>query len=71
MSIKKEFIDELNSELKAKGLPEVKPGSQTQIKTCSKCGRATTVLYQMNRCRICITAGFKDLRLTLGSSRFL
>lgn len=55
-----EFIDELNSKLKAKGLPEVKTGSQTQLKTCSSCGRGVTVLYQMNRCRVCVATGYRN-----------
>ncbi|TGK25396.1 hypothetical protein [Leptospira stimsonii] len=69
----KEFIDELNSELKAKGLPELKTGSQVQlkIKFCSNCGKPTTVLYQKNQCRHCLTLGFQRLRLTLGRNRFL
>lgn len=66
----KDFVDELNSELKAKGLPEVKPGSQTQLKTCASCGRATTVLYSMNRCRICITTGYRSRVLPPGRIKF-
>ncbi|WP_016755799.1 hypothetical protein [Leptospira santarosai] len=64
------FIETMNEELRAKGLPEVKAGSQTQIKTCSKCGRATTVLYQMNRCRICITTGYRNRFLPPGKIKF-
>ncbi|AKP25935.1 hypothetical protein [Leptospira interrogans] len=56
----KDFVDELNSELRSKGLPEVKSGNQVQLKTCSGCGRATTVLYNLGRCRICITSGYKN-----------
>ncbi|MDI7209083.1 hypothetical protein [Leptospira santarosai] len=56
----KDFIETMNEELRAKGLPEVKPGSKTQVQTCSSCGRATTVLYQMNKCRTCITTGYRN-----------
>ncbi|EMN90535.1 hypothetical protein [Leptospira weilii] len=65
-----EFKDELNKELRAKGLPEVKAGSQTQLRTCSSCGRATTVLYQMNRCRICIATGYRSRALPPGRIKF-
>ncbi|MGJ4753468.1 hypothetical protein [Leptospira kmetyi] len=60
------FKDELNKELRAKGLPEVKSGSQTQVKTCSGCGRAVTVLYALNRCRICTMTGYKSRILPPG-----
>ncbi|WP_081100488.1 hypothetical protein [Leptospira noguchii] len=56
----KNFVDELNSELKAKGLPEVKTGNQTQLQTCVNCGRATTVLNKLGRCRTCITTGYRN-----------
>ncbi|WP_081605031.1 hypothetical protein [Leptospira alstonii] len=66
----KEFVDELNKTLRAKGLPEVKSGSQTQLKTCSGCGRPATVLYQLNRCRICITTGYRNRFLPPGKIKF-
>ncbi|EMF80892.1 hypothetical protein LEP1GSC188_3110 [Leptospira weilii serovar Topaz str. LT2116] len=55
-----DFKDELNKELRLKGLPEVKAGSQTQMKTCTGCGRGATVLYQAGRCRVCITSGYRN-----------
>ncbi|OOV40191.1 hypothetical protein B1J93_17740 [Leptospira kirschneri serovar Pomona] len=58
--MKKDFVEELNNQLKAKGLPEIKAGSQTQIKSCSNCGRGATVLYQMGRCRVCVTTGYRN-----------
>ncbi|WP_061226517.1 hypothetical protein [Leptospira interrogans] len=68
--MKNNFVDELNNELKAKGLPEVKAGSQVQLKTCSGCGRATTVLYNLGRCRVCITSGYKDRFLPRNRIKF-
>ncbi|WP_235596349.1 hypothetical protein, partial [Leptospira weilii] len=64
------FVDELNNELKSKGLPEVKPGSQTQLKTCASCGRGATVLYSMNRCRVCISTGYRNRFLPPGRIKF-
>ncbi|UOG39707.1 hypothetical protein MAL08_19080 [Leptospira noguchii] len=66
----KNFVDELNNELKAKGLPEVQRGSQVQFKTCSGCGRGTTVLYRLGRCRICITTGYRNRFLPPGKIKF-
>ncbi|UPY77974.1 hypothetical protein FH581_003645 [Leptospira weilii] len=66
----KNFVDELNNELKSKGLPEVKPGSQTQLKTCASCGRGATVLYSMNRCRVCISTGYRNRFLPPGRIKF-
>ncbi|XDD52360.1 hypothetical protein AB3N59_18665 [Leptospira sp. WS92.C1] len=68
--MEKDFVSELNKELKAKGLPEVKPGSQTQLRTCSGCGRAVTLLYSLGRCRICITTGYKSRVLPPGKIKF-
>ncbi|MDI7188390.1 hypothetical protein [Leptospira santarosai] len=66
----KDFVDELNETLRAKGLPEVKRGSQMQVKICSSCGRATTVLYQMNKCRTCVTTGYRNRFLPPGKIKF-
>ncbi|KAA1293768.1 hypothetical protein [Leptospira interrogans] len=66
----KDFVDELNSELSSKGLPEVKTGSQTQLKTCSSCGRGATVLYKLGRCRTCITTGYKNRYLPPNRIKF-
>ncbi|TQE69566.1 DUF2797 domain-containing protein [Leptospira noguchii] len=66
----KDFIETMNEELRSKGLPEVKPGSQTQLKTCVNCGRATTVLYKLGRCRTCITTGYKNRFLPLNRIKF-
>ncbi|WP_078129683.1 hypothetical protein [Leptospira alexanderi] len=66
----KDFVDELNNELKSKGLPEVKPGNQTQLKTCAGCGRGATVLYSINRCRVCIATGYRNRFLPPGRIKF-
>ncbi|UVA65820.1 MULTISPECIES: hypothetical protein [Leptospira] len=66
----KRFVDELNENLRFKGLPEVKTGNQVQMKTCSSCGRASTVLYQMGRCRVCITTGYRNRFLPPGRIKF-
>ncbi|EQA61797.1 hypothetical protein [Leptospira alexanderi] len=66
----KDFVDELNNELKSKGLPGVTAGSQVQLKTCAGCGRGATVLYSMNRCRVCISTGYRNRFLPPGRIKF-
>ncbi|WP_017214955.1 hypothetical protein [Leptospira noguchii] len=66
----KDLIETMNEQLRAKGLPEVKPGSQTQRLTCVNCGRATTVLYKLGRCRTCVTTGHKNRLLPPNRIKF-